>query len=291
MAFISVAAGATDDEMTITVTGSRVSLEDPTTITVFDGITITGLIEGDGGYYSVQKRTELRFSLAADEVRVYRLKRSRGIFGQVCLLGGDNSSMEVLKNVGRLTLGPGEVAEVTWRLPEPQKEPEPAVVQEPRKNHRTNQQQSERLLFSGPSGDYFWVKYSGEEPSINPGYPVSWGIDGRCEIVARTGVELVSTWEMVGNQLTETSLGVPTVMITLGGYGKGLMWRIFPELSSTQGDPLNPNGGQLHFALRDKWGRALITGVVPSLAVESLVNPQQFRRYAHWDGQRWSWVE
>ena len=287
---ITMVAGATDNERerTIIITGSKVIMEDSVTLSVFDDITITGFVEGDDQNYRSQKRSEVRFSPTADIVRIVRLKKSRGVFGQVCLLGGDSSSTEVLENVPSIRLGPGEWAEVTWRLPE---KCEPVVVQRPKRHRDNRRQHPEELLFSGPSGDYFWVKYSGEEPSINPGYPVWWGIDGRCQITAITGVELVPTWEMVGDQLTKTSLGVPTVMITLGGYGKGLMWRIFPELNSTQGDPLNPNGGQLHFALRDKWGRGLITGVVPSLAVESLANPQQFKRYAHWDGQRWSWVE
>lgn len=183
---------------------------------------------------------------------------------EVVIKSGENQIELTLQAVGK----PGDVSTLTIYGESVADEFEiPSVADLIDQHHQST--------FNGPAGDYFWVSWVGEPDSLNPAYPVSWGgCDGK----------LVPTWEMVGNQLTETAHGVPTIYQTLGGYDPGICWGVFPELFGTDGHPLDPNDGQLHLAIRGR-----VTGLVPSLAVESLPNPKPYRAWAHWDGENWGW--
>lgn len=210
--------------------------------------------------FEVTKRSELTFCPPAD-LTIEWERKTKNIFGFECLLGSKEYGVKQLTQVRAIKVQPGWRITASWDLPEP-------VVTRPT---------PPPILLPTPDfkiGFYFWLEWVGESGSIHPDYPLRWGGDNG---------ELVPVWEMTGNQLTDSSLGVPTVQYELGGFSAGLIWQKLDL-------PVNPTGGQLHFALRDRWGSPILTGTVPSLAVERLPRPTTHRALAYWDGENWGWV-
>ncbi len=273
---MSVAAGATD-EKTIIITGTKVVMDNPVDLS-FDGITIMGFVEGGNGSYFVQKRTELRFFPAANEVRLYRLKRSRGIFGQVCLLGGDDSSIEMLREVSTLRLGPGEFAEVTWRIPEPQKEAQPA------KRHRRTRtdQQSDEQLAKIPDGTSLYLDYSGDfatgpVPIIDPRYPV------RCRMGKSNFSAYMIEWENWGKEREESSgtKGVTQPTCPLGYAGENEWLTLWIESIPPAGElTLYPlSGGVAIFQ----------SGYCPRMEMRVMKDPKRHTAIAVCQDDEWTW--
>lgn len=151
--FMAAAAPADEQTTTITIVGGKVNLDEPATVTVADGIVISGYIIENDGCYVMRKRTEIEFQPAANKVTVRRLEAAKSILGANCIFGGDSEYTETSEDVSVLKLGPGEKATITWNLPEPK----PAQITEPEQ-----QWTNPKLAGSDPDTTIFVVRGVGD---------------------------------------------------------------------------------------------------------------------------------
>ncbi len=276
---ISVAAGATDNELTVVITGSKVGLDEPTTITL-DGATIEGLIEQKGTSYIVQKRTDVRLDPPADQVVIHRLKRSKGIFGQTCLLGGDDSSIEVLEDVSTLGLGPGEVAEVTWRLPE-------MIMKETELTTEIIPPVVVKLPPEYPDGKYLRLYWRGEYvddpiPVVDVRFPVRW------EPVSLSVMRfdrILYQWELWGiERYPSTTIGTDQPALPLGWAPSG------KELMLQTHDGTIPPAGELTLYLLQRGISQIQSGYCPRLELRICENPRPQAAILTRHNGEWVWL-
>lgn len=128
-------AVAADNQTVITIVGGKATVEDSAVINISNDISIEGYVVGEDGVFTANKGTEVHLFPMPYRVIIHRLKKSKGLLGQPCLLGGNDSITEILGDTDRFTLRAGEFAEVIWRTPPPEEpataEPRPQPPEQP----------------------------------------------------------------------------------------------------------------------------------------------------------------
>lgn len=218
-------------ETTVTITGGRVELDEPVTVSAGDDVSIEGYIIKTGDRYFARKRTDIRFTPPATKVVAHRRQAVKSVLGFNCIFGGDSEYTETISDVSVIRLGPGETAEVTWRLPEPEMakvvappQPQPVVSLPP-------------VVKEGPSipdGTYlrlYWTGSRNDEsrdwcPIIDPRYPVRWEYADQSGVGPNQFQRVLFQWELWGEERSPNSTlntDEPSNLLGFSSVGQSLM--------------------------------------------------------------------